>query len=152
MASLPIRYPELGKRFSRLMEAKGWTITQLAAISGPNATPVTFATISRICKGQTRPRPALLARLAELLEVGEAELIGDDAPMSRIRRGTKLSSGNPDPAKAAPRPDTLQGKMYRIAEIQQQIAAAEALKPELARLLDEVGAEIASLKSQTIAP
>lgn len=161
MATAEIRYPDFGKRFSRLMDDKGWTTSRLAAIAGPEGNPVTFATIARLRNGNTRPRPNLLARLAELLEVSEDELIGDDAPKSR---GTNRDLGMfgvalPPKAKPAtpsyatpPSKDTLEWRMNRIVALQKQIAEAEALKSELADLLDQVASEIARMRTSALTP
>jgi len=146
MGSLPVRYPELGARFSCLMDEKGWTITQLAGVA-----PVTFATIARLRKGQTRPRPTLLKRLAEILDVSESEIIGDDAPKSRKRLKTR---NNPPETKAhadaPPRPNSLEWKLGRIQFLRKQIDAADILKPELSRLCEEVQAEIQRVKEQAM--
>lgn len=148
MASLPIKYPELGARFSRLMDSKGWTITQLAAVAGSNGEGVTFATIARLRKGQTRPRQALLTRLAELLDVSEQEILGGDMPTGLKREQSSKSQPRPlIQASALPHPDSLEAKMARILVIQKQIAAADTLKPELNRLLDDVAGELNKLKS-----
>jgi transcriptional regulator with XRE-family HTH domain len=153
-ATPEVRYPKFGERFSRLMNEKGWNVTQLAAIAGPDGSAVTYATIARLMKGQTRPRPALQARLAELLGVSESELIGDDAPASRrLALDDPLLFSKPKELAIAPRaqpaPDTLEWRMGRIIALQKQIAAAEAIKPELATLISEVGSELARLKYLT---
>lgn len=146
MGSLPVRYPELGARFSCLMDEKGWTITQLAGV-----VPVTFATIARLRKGQTRPRPTLLKRLAEILDVSESEIIGDDGPKSRkMVQGGKLSAATKAPTDALPRGNTIEGKMARIQTIRKLIAEADNLKPELQRLCDELQAEIQRVKEQAM--
>lgn len=151
MAPLPVRYPEFGKRFSKLMSDKGWSATQLAAIAG-DGKAVTYATIARLAKGQTRPRPALTARLAEILSVTTEELLGDDTPKSR--KGT-VSTKAPSSTSAtqatdltlsSSNPDTLEWKMARIVAIQNQINAADSLRPELTQLLDAVSLELASLR------
>lgn len=147
MATLPIRYPQLGERFSKLMDSRGWTTTQLAAVAGPEGGGVTFATIARIRKGQTRPRAALLARLAAILDVTEEEIIGDDQPLSRKRGQSKTGLGG-DVSLA--RPNSLEAKMARIQEIRRQLEAADRLKLELARLVDEVAAELEILKNIAI--
>ena len=155
MPPLPIRYPDLGRRFTELMdrdrEGGKWTITQLAATAGQNGEGVTFATIARLRKGQTRPRPALLRRLAELFGVTEEEIIGDDAPKSRKRLKTaKLSRETKAHADAPPRPNSLEWKLGRIQSLRKQIDAADNLKPELQRLCDEVQAEIQRVKEQSM--
>jgi len=158
MATAEIRYPEFGKRFSRLMDTKGWTTSKLAAVAGPDGSPVTFATISRLRNGNTRPRPALLTRLSELLDVSEDELIGTDAPMSRrvtteavplFCSSAQVSTPKVIAPKAPPMPDTLEWRMHRIIALQKQIADAELAKTELATLIEQVGAELNRLKFMT---
>lgn len=158
MATAEIRYPEFGKRFSRLMDDKGWTTSRLAAIAGPDSTPVTFATIARLRNGNTRPRPALLSRLAELLEVSADVLIGNDAPASRMIHGdfrkpeVQKHMAKPtiaQPSTTPPAQDTLEWRMNRIVAIKKQIADADALKPELATLIEQVGSELTRLKYLT---
>ncbi len=151
MASLPVRYPALGERFTQLMDARGWTITQLAALAGSDGKGVTFATIARLRKGQTRPRPALLTKLAQILEVSESEIVGDDAPKSRKRgEASKLSFETKAFSDSPPRPNSLEGKMARIQAIRKLIDAADNLKPELQRLCDEVAAELEKIKDQSV--
>ena len=150
MAALAVKYPDLGERITRLMDEKGWTITQIAALAGSDGKGVTFATISRLRKGQTRPRAALLNRLAEIFEVSPIDIIGTDG---LIPRNTGQSRERPFQAPAiVDSPcyaDSLEGKMARIQSMRLQIAAAEALKPELALLVDEVTRELAKIKVET---
>lgn len=126
----------------------------LAAVAGPTGVPVTYATIARLRKGQTRPRPALLARLSELLGVGEDELIGGDAPKSRKKSLARpLFPLKPEvaqiPATLLPPPDSLEARMARIVAIQQQMADAVALKSELVGLIDSVASELTRIKNST---
>jgi transcriptional regulator with XRE-family HTH domain len=158
MTTMEIRYPNFGERFSKLMDAKGWSTSQLASIAGPTGGAVTFATIARLRKGQTRPRPALTERLAHILEVTPEELLGDDAPASRkfgsdspVATTSKIKPHpieRPEPEPPADK-ESLAWKMARIVAIQRQIADAEAAKSELAHLLEEVGSELTRLKYLT---
>jgi transcriptional regulator with XRE-family HTH domain len=150
MAPLPVRYPQFGERFGKLLRDKGWNATQLAAIAG-DGKAVSYASIARLAKGQTRPRPALTARLAEILSVSPEELLGDDMPKSR--KGSRVAT--PTKSATTPQvttaltnsdPDSLEWKMARIIAIQQQLEAADSLRSELARLADDVSSELAKLK------
>jgi transcriptional regulator with XRE-family HTH domain len=139
MAQLPIRYPKLGARFSKLMDDKGVSIAELAGISGPpeKGGKVTFATISRIRNGQSRPRPVLAKRLAELFGVSVDELLEneEDGGSSSPRFTTTLPSIELD--QSTPLSETIKRieecrRIIEAAKVAQK--AADTAQTELERL------------------
>lgn len=62
---------ELGKRLKMAREAKGWTQAELGQLLN-----VSDATINRYERGQRRPDPNTLRRLAEALDVSLDHLVG----------------------------------------------------------------------------
>lgn len=119
MTTLQINHPELGKRFGDAMRKMGMKPEDLAVVTGTTA-----ATIYRIKKGQTCPRPKLAAALARALGTTVLELLGESTPRSLGGTGQQRQLSQPELDNSP-----LSQIMAKMAECNRVIqAAAQAQK------------------------